>query len=1312
MAATAPARRPPSRRRPGELLGAPSQHLAPRPATWGRQVTALVAAGVAGFGTAPLLEHPALAGPALTLGVVGGLCRAVQGLRTSARNQLADRLAEALCPGLGLRCPDRRAVRLRSWRRGWRGVPRRVDLRYAPGVDDTDPAWRTELVKAVARRLLADYEVTRHDRRRCRMQLRWVPQRDAKTSPAMQVRAVRTIAELLGPTAAVTDVQWAGEDLAGLDVRHEAGAKLAAPGYRYRVERVVSTMLPGRWRARWDLEADTVRFEVRPSFPTNIWLPKEPVDPGADLLASYDELRISYGVDEDQNVMQWRPAQDPNVMLVGAPGTGKPLAVDTEVPTPSGWTTMGELVDGDIVYDDQGQACTVVTAHPVRHGRPCYRIVFSDGSEIVADADHLWSTSTRPERVSRQRGARGRGADIRKPRLSKAQLARLAAALDDCGDADLISIPDVSRLAGMSASAPILRQLSRDLPVSGLQPRPVGDFVYAEQIVEQIQTVNAYPRRALLQQLSVAVLAGGVHLPHHTAGSILALAEAADPDGQLSTPQLRRLLGVDYNTVQVVLRAVDVAASQRRETVTGTIPAHVEHRRSPGPPVRLHLKRQLLEALAVWGAGRVKDGKTTMAPSSVRSTLEIAATLSTPDGMANHTVRVAAPIQCPAADLPLPPYALGVWAGDGDSRNPIYTSIDPEVAAFLEADGIVVVDLGRPATKPETYRARRYAMRSPVRRRLDELGLLRGADPVSRPRTKHIPKPYLRGSIEQRRALLAGLMDTDGTVSRVGACEFTNTTQQLAYDVHELACSLGYRATIRAGRATLNGRDCGPKWTVAWTTTDRVFRLERKHLVHKERTARCAPERLLNRYITAVEPVASVPVRCITVDSSSRLYLVGRTFIPTHNTVTAHTLLVQVTRRGWPVWVVDGKSVEFLGFQDWPNVQVVATSIEEQVAVIHRAWEVMEHRYQLVTSGRARESDFEPLLVFLDEFADFRGNLAAWYAEVKVKGDPTVPPVLSRVASLARKGRTSRVHLIFGTQRPDAQYFGSGSGGGAGDMRDNFRMRISMGRLSPQGALMMWESPAIGTSIPRGCRGRATTINDANRAVEIQTYRTPDPRKVLPGDQDAALLARLRPGATRHERLLIVPPQCEPDLDTDVVKDPTYTDHVGARWVLASTRPDLDPVLHRREKALDGRALSSPMAVFGLTATETATGHQASGSVSATGPRSASAQPRPRVVPDETRDTAEEDFDHGYGYGPTVDRAASQLEVGDLVLVDEDTGVWGVVDGDPEPDLADPGCIAVSWRGDDDAAGLISVPDDLLLTVRRPVEPDTEGEGS
>ena len=398
-------------------------------------------------------------------------------------------------------------------------------------------------------------------------------------------------------------------------------------------------------------------------------------------------------------------------------------------------------------------------------------------------------------------------------------------------------------------------------------------------------------------------------------------------------------------------------------------------------------------------------------------------------------------------------------------------------------------------------------------------------------------------------------------------------------------------------------------------------------------------------------------------------------------TVADHTILVEASRYGWPIWVVDGKSIEFLGFQPWPNVQIVATRIEEQIAVIHRAYEVMEHRYSLITSGGACEADFEPLILFVDEFADFRASLAAWYTEVKVKGDPTKPVVLSRLQSIARKGRTSRVHLVFSTQRPDAEYFG-------GDMRDNFRMRISMGRLSPQGSMMMWESPAVGTSIPRGCRGRATTINDHNRPVEIQTYRTPDPRKTAPGSDEADLLARLRPKAARHERLLIVPPEPVTDLDSSQPPPATYTDYACAQWVRAAARPDLDPVARRAEPAVSGRELSSPLAVFGLT---NPSGQRPSGTFSR--------PPRPVVMPDVVEDGIEDYF----GFGPVTSSTPSRLTVGDLLLVDEDTDQWAIVDSEPDEDLSDTDCVMVTWRGDGDEEGAISLPADELVTVRRPL---------
>lgn len=74
-------------------------------------------------------------------------------------------------------------------------------------------------------------------------------------------------------------------------------------------------------------------------------------------------------------------------------GAGKALALDTPIATPEGWSTMGALQVGSRVFDDQGTPCNVTAVTPVMTGRPCYRVEFSDGAVIVADADHQWKTA-------------------------------------------------------------------------------------------------------------------------------------------------------------------------------------------------------------------------------------------------------------------------------------------------------------------------------------------------------------------------------------------------------------------------------------------------------------------------------------------------------------------------------------------------------------------------------------------------------------------------------------------------------------------------------------------------------------------------------------------------------------------------------------------------------------------------------------------------------------------------------------------------------------------------------------------------------
>ncbi len=86
------------------------------------------------------------------------------------------------------------------------------------------------------------------------------------------------------------------------------------------------------------------------------------------------------------------------IVIAARPAIGKALALATPLPTPAGWTTMGEVRVGDYLIGADGQPTQVVAATDVMHGRPCYEVEFDDGTVIVADADHEWRTSTRSAR--------------------------------------------------------------------------------------------------------------------------------------------------------------------------------------------------------------------------------------------------------------------------------------------------------------------------------------------------------------------------------------------------------------------------------------------------------------------------------------------------------------------------------------------------------------------------------------------------------------------------------------------------------------------------------------------------------------------------------------------------------------------------------------------------------------------------------------------------------------------------------------------------------------------------------------------------
>lgn len=256
-----------------------------------------------------------------------------------------------------------------------------------------------------------------------------------------------------------------------------------------------------------------------------------------------------------------------------------------------------------------------------------------------------------------------------------------------------------------------------------------------------------------------------------------------------------------------------------------------------------------------------------------RETREIAATLRYSNGRyqsANHSIRLCGPLQLPEQPLPIEPYLLGVWLGNGDSDGGRITFGAADVDEMMRHLYAVGAYSGAKAPTNTAYRVGIEGLRTNLR----TSSLLHN---------KHVPRAYLRANERQRKALLQGLMDTDGYINNRGACEFTSTTLAIADGCIELLWSLGVKATINEGTATLEGRVIGPKWLVRFQapTSWPVFRLERKRAHQRVQHHRRALS--ADRRIVLCEPVPSVPVRCLTVDSPSQTFLVGRQMVPTHN---------------------------------------------------------------------------------------------------------------------------------------------------------------------------------------------------------------------------------------------------------------------------------------------------------------------------------------------------------------------------------------------------------------------------------------------
>lgn len=394
-------------------------------------------------------------------------------------------------------------------------------------------------------------------------------------------------------------------------------------------------------------------------------------------------------------------------------------------------------------------------------------------------------------------------------------------------------------------------------------------------------------------------------------------------------------------------------------------------------------------------------------------------------------------------ELPVHPYVLGCYLGDGFTATGELCGIDSQIFDTIESFGYGSRRKSFANRHPD-YRVVKFT-RPDGAKLLDELVDLGVANRKGGTSAKHIPDMYKYASFDARLELIRGLMDTDGYRNSEITLSLRN---RLAEDTLEVLRSLGVKVT--AGVRKAKRPEHSDYLRMSFTTDLMLHRLQRK-----VDSAVVAQRDTLGRaYVTGVEeiPAYEIPLmRCITVDSPTSTYRVGKTLIPTHNSVVVQNMICQMICNNSPedlrMWMVEPK-IGLQRFRDYDTVerfvdswsptedffQNVADWAHDLVEEMLRRNRLMAHYVDPITKvipeklSQARDIAREEGVVrpdgtrhelMIPYMLCYIEECATVFAESANKEQRDLQTqILTDIARIARESRSAGIYLICLTQYP------------------------------------------------------------------------------------------------------------------------------------------------------------------------------------------------------------------------------------------------------------------------------------------------------
>lgn len=268
-------------------------------------------------------------------------------------------------------------------------------------------------------------------------------------------------------------------------------------------------------------------------------------------------------------------------------------------------------------------------------------------------------------------------------------------------------------------------------------------------------------------------------------------------------------------------------------------------------------------------------------------------------GRANFQSHPTAPLEGNPQDLPVRPYTLGAWLGDGSTGKPCITGSqgDGEIIERVVADGYAVSTV---CVHAGTGCLTTYFSNGPLRGGLIKAGVWGN---------KHIPEAYLVAPVADRLDLLAGLIDTDGHVDRrTGRVRIVTCSPVLASGIMDLIHTMGWRASLHTQAPVLSSSNIQGRKDVHYVGFNPSLPIPT--VIPRKKTPRTVTQRAIGLRSADLDPASTRTGRCIQVAARDGLYLAGRSLIPTHNS----TLATEI----FPAW--------FLGRNPDKRVMIISYS--------------------------------------------------------------------------------------------------------------------------------------------------------------------------------------------------------------------------------------------------------------------------------------------------------------------------------------------------------------------------------------------------